>query len=81
VLRGKSYAPWRRKAKNFDVSFAFCLSQYRTASFMLTTTRNVYWSRASDQYTFRVVGLCVPVSVRGRMPTLLYGPGRNLGEW
>jgi len=25
--------------------------------------------------------LCVCVSVRGRMPTLLYGPRCNLGEW
>ena len=25
--------------------------------------------------------LCVCVSVRGRMPTLLHGPGCNLGEW
>ena len=33
-------------------------------------TRNVLWSR-----------ICVCVSVRGRMPTLLHGPGRNLGEW
>jgi len=34
------------------------------------TTWNVLWSRAS-----------VCVSVRGRMPTLLHGPGCNLGEW
>ena len=38
------------------------------------TTRNVLWSRAS-------VSLAVCVSVRGRMPTLLHGPGCNLGEW
>jgi len=25
--------------------------------------------------------LCVCVSIRGRMPTLLHGPGCNLGEW
>jgi len=25
--------------------------------------------------------LCVCLSVRGRMPTLLHGPGCNLGEW
>ena len=25
--------------------------------------------------------LCVCVSVRGRMPTLLHGPGCNLAEW
>ena len=34
-------------------------------------TRNVLWSRAS---------VCVCVSVRGCMPTLLHGPGCNLGE-
>ena len=34
------------------------------------TTRNVLWSCAS-----------VCLSVRGRMPTLLHGPGCNLGEW
>jgi len=27
------------------------------------------------------VGLCLCLSVRGRMPTLLHGPGCNLGEW
>jgi len=39
-------------------------------------TRNVLWSRAS-------VCLCVSVclSVRGRMPTVLHGPGCNLGQW
>ena len=36
------------------------------------TTRNVLWSRVC-------VSVCV--SVRGRMPTLLHGPGCNLGEW
>ena len=36
------------------------------------TTRNVYWSCAS---------VCVCVSVRRRIPTLLHGSGRNLGEW
>ena len=35
------------------------------------TTRNVLWSRAS-------VCLSVCVTVRGRMPTLLHGPGCNL---
>ena len=25
--------------------------------------------------------LCVCLSVRGRLPTLLHGPGRNLEEW
>ena len=25
--------------------------------------------------------LCVCLSVRGRMPTVFYGPGCNLGEW
>ena len=38
------------------------------------TMQNVLWSRAS-------VCLSVCVSVRGRMPTLLHGPGCNLGEW
>ena len=38
------------------------------------TTRNVLWSRAS-------VCLSVCVSVRGRMPTLLHGPGCNWEEW
>jgi len=28
-----------------------------------------------------VTRVCVCVSVRGRMPTLLHGPGCNLGEW
>ena len=27
------------------------------------------------------VCLCVRLSVRGRTPTLLHGPGRNLGAW
>jgi len=40
--------------------------------------QNVLWSRAS-------VCLCVCVSVclsvRGRTPTLLHGPGCNLGAW
>jgi len=27
------------------------------------------------------VCLCVCLSVRARMPTLLHGPGCNLGEW
>ena len=34
--------------------------------------RNVYWSCMS-------VCVCVCVSVCGRMPTLLHGPGCNLG--
>jgi len=38
------------------------------------TTRNVLWSRA-------YVCLSVCLSVHGRMPTLLHGPGCNLGEW
>ena len=38
-----------------------------------STTRNVLWSRAS-------VCLSVCVSVRGRRPTLLHGPGCNLGS-
>jgi len=37
------------------------------------TTRNVLWSRVS-------VCLSVCVCVRGRMPTLLHGPGCNLGR-
>ena len=36
------------------------------------TTRNVLWSRAS---------VCLSVCVRGRMPTLLHGPGCNFREW
>ena len=36
------------------------------------TTRNVLWSRAC-------VSVCL--SVRGRMPTVLRGPGCNLEEW
>jgi len=35
--------------------------------------RNVLWSRVS-------VCVSVCLSVRGRMPTLLHGPGCNLGE-
>jgi len=35
-------------------------------------TRDVLWSRLS---------VCLSVSVRGRMPALLHGPGCNLGEW
>ena len=30
---------------------------------------------------FHFARLCVCLSVRGRMPTLLHGPGCNLGEW
>jgi len=41
-------------------------------------TQNVLWSRVS---VCVCVGLCVCVTVRGRMPTLLHGPGCNLGEW
>ena len=36
----------------------------------------ILWSRASV-----CVCVCVCVFVRGRMPTLLHGPGCNLGEW
>jgi len=47
--------------------------------------RNVLWSRASVCLSVccvcLCVCLCVCVSVRGRMPTLLHGPGCNLGEW
>ena len=38
------------------------------------TTRNVLWPRAS-------VCVSVCLSVRGRMPTVLHGPGCNLGQW
>jgi len=36
-------------------------------------------SRINDAKCIVVTRVCV--SVRGRMPTLLYGPGCNLGEW
>ena len=38
----------------------------------LQTTQNVLWSCAS---------VCVCLCVRGRTPTLLHGPGCNLGAW
>jgi len=38
------------------------------------TTRNLLWSRAS-------VCLSVCLSARGRMPTLLLGPGCNFRKW
>ena len=47
--------------------------QYYYISRESQTTRNVLWPRAS-------VCLCVCQSVRGRMPTLLHGPGCNLGS-
>jgi len=31
--------------------------------------------------TIKLITFRVSVSVRGRMPTLLHGPGCNLGEW
>ena len=44
--------------------------------------QNVLWSRASV-YLSVCLSVCVSVclSVRGRTPTLLYGPGCNLGAW
>ena len=46
------------------------------------TTQNVLWSRASVCVSVCLsVCLCVCVSVRGRTPTLLHGPGCNLGWW
>jgi len=38
--------------------------------------QNALWSRASV-----CVCVCVCLSVRGHTPTLLYGPGCNLGAW
>jgi len=35
-------------------------------------TQNVLWSRAS---------VCLSVCLHGRTPTLLHGPGCNLGAW
>ena len=40
--------------------------------------------RRREMYTGHArlsVSVCLYVSVRHRMPTLLHGPGRNLGEW
>ena len=54
--------------KNYFVSY--CLSDYISRESY--TTRDVLWSRAS-------VSVCP--FVRGRMPTLLHGPGCILGEW
>jgi len=42
-------------------------------------TRNVLWSRASV-YVCVSLCLCVCLSVRSRIPTLLHGPGCNLGS-
>jgi len=39
------------------------------------------WGRSGAVKTHRLVCLCVCVSVRGRMPTVLHEPGCNLGEW
>jgi len=38
-------------------------------------------SRRRSKMYCRHARLCVCVSVRGRMPTLLHGPGCNLGNW
>jgi len=47
----------------------------------------VKWAKDTPFYGIVVTRVCVSVcvcvclSVRGRMPTLLHGPGCNLGEW
>jgi len=51
----------------------FCSCEFCYFNYILReskTTQNVLWSRAS---------VCVCLCVRGRTPTLLHGPGCNLG--
>jgi len=65
-------------------------------SLTLCSFRALFTERHRDVITFCVsrrrrkmycgharlcVSLCVCVSVRGRMPTVLHGPGCNLGQW
>ena len=51
-----------------DLSFVVALITFRVSR----RRRKMYCGHAR---------LCVCVPVRGRMPTLLHGPGCNLGEW
>ena len=57
-----------RNVSEYMLVVVACLVTFRVSC--RETTRNVLWSRAS-----------VCLSVRGRMPTLLHGPGCNSGEW
>jgi len=44
--------------------------------------RSLHFARdVDDAKCIVVTSVCVCLSVRGRMPTLLHGPGCNLGEW
>jgi len=45
------------------------------------TTLNFRVSRRRHEMYCGHARLCVCLSIRGRMPTLLHGPGCNLGEW
>ena len=61
-----------------------CYGNNANPSYKLACTRSMpsYISRVvNDAKCIVVTGVCVSVSVRGRMPTVLHGPGCNLGAW
>ena len=65
----------------FDSSVAATISLFGVLfRVILCATKSFITFRVKCIVVTRVC-VCVCLSVRGRMPTLLHGPGCNLGEW
>jgi len=84
---GKQQTVYSLQLTKFYSTFIYSATVVSSVTFRLCRTKQF-----SKQFTFRVnrrrremycghARLCVCLSVRGRMPTLLHGPGYNLGEW
>jgi len=88
-------APWHRASFTNTTCSSLSVSEQNSttlANYKTASAITILGSQLSVVITFRVsrrprevycghARLSVCVSVRGRMPTLLHGPGCNLGEW
>jgi len=72
-----SHATWRPTAASVTMTAVRFTSQLYLFIYFITFRV----SRRPREMCCGHARLCVCLSVRGRMPTLLHGPGCNLGEW
>ena len=72
------YSPARRHALHVDHCQLDTSRLREVLTYLLVTFRA---SRRRREMYCAHARLCVCLSVRGRTPTLLHGPGCNLGEW
>jgi len=66
---------------NISNMLSFTTSEFFFYGFVIIT---FYVSRRRKMYCGHArlcLSVCVCLSVRGHIPTLLHGPGCNLGEW